>query len=79
MWGKVFKNFGDDRYDKEVGSWMVDDSAYVLQSEEGESTFLKPLVTTEFVEWSATTFILPRQKSSELNSASSPLHSYSCR
>ncbi|XP_063861372.1 regulatory-associated protein of mTOR-like isoform X1 [Scylla paramamosain] len=47
-------------------------------SEDGESTFLKPLVTTEFVEWSATSFILPRHKSSELNSASSPLHSFSC-
>lgn len=51
-----------------------------LQSDEGENTFLKPLVTTEFVEWSAKTFILPRQKSSdELNSTSSPLHSYSDR
>lgn len=50
------------------------------QSDESENTFMKPLVTTEFVEWSAKTFILPRQKSSdELSSTSSPLHSYSDR
>ncbi|KAG0712344.1 Regulatory-associated protein of mTOR [Chionoecetes opilio] len=51
----------------------------VFQSDEVESSSRKPLVTTEFVEWSATTFILPRQKSSsELHSAASPLHSFNC-
>ncbi|XP_069979013.1 regulatory-associated protein of mTOR isoform X2 [Penaeus vannamei] len=49
-------------------------------SEENDNGFMKPLVTTEFVEWSAKTFILPRQKTNdELNSPSSPLHGYSDR
>nr|UBK23765.1 regulatory-associated protein of mTOR-like [Macrobrachium rosenbergii] len=49
-------------------------------TEEGEEGFMKPMVSTEFVEWSAKIFILPHQKSTEeLNSPSSPLHAFSER
>ncbi|KAK7086926.1 hypothetical protein SK128_000698 [Halocaridina rubra] len=48
--------------------------------DEVDNSYMKPLVRTEFVEWSAKTFILPRQKSTEeLSSPSSPLHSFTDR
>ncbi|CAL4161869.1 unnamed protein product, partial [Meganyctiphanes norvegica] len=41
--------------------------------------FLKPLVTTEFVDWSAKTFIMPPQSSKDLPSPNSLFNSYSDR
>nr|XP_053641674.1 regulatory-associated protein of mTOR-like isoform X1 [Cherax quadricarinatus] len=53
---------------------------HINHVDEGEISFMKPMITTEFVEWSAKIFILPRQKSvDEINSNTSPLHGYSDR
>ncbi|XP_076029609.1 regulatory associated protein of MTOR complex 1 isoform X2 [Oratosquilla oratoria] len=42
------------------------------------SSFLKPIVTTEFVEWSSKNFILPQRQDS-LSSPSSPVHNFHTR
>nr|XP_045605742.1 regulatory-associated protein of mTOR-like isoform X2 [Procambarus clarkii] len=48
--------------------------------DDGETNFMRPVITTEFVEWSAKIFILPRQKSSsDTNSNTSSLPGYSER
>ncbi|KAK3870949.1 hypothetical protein Pcinc_016478 [Petrolisthes cinctipes] len=53
---------------------------HINHNEEGENNFLKPLVTTEFVEWSAKTFILPRQRSGDdTPTTPSPRHTFADR